>query len=70
MHSAAESHKQAKTFTSDIAVTSNGNNVNAKKSTNLQTLEPPQGTTITIPAEGEDAGEVVAHSVILIEELE
>jgi phosphotransferase system HPr (HPr) family protein len=70
MHSAAEFYKQAKSFTSDVAATSNGNSVNAKKLTNLQTLELLQGNTITISADGEYAEEAVAHLVRVIEEPE
>ncbi|MDF7666988.1 phosphocarrier protein Hpr [Orbaceae bacterium ESL0727] len=67
---AAQFVKEAKTFNSDITVTSNGQSASAKSLFKLQTLGLTQGTTLTISAEGEDEKAAVDHLVKLVPELE
>lgn len=67
---AAQFVKEAKTFDSEITVTSNGKSASAKSLFKLQTLGLTQGTLITISAEGDDAQQAVEHLVKLIPELE
>lgn len=55
--------KEAKGFTSEITVTSNGKSVSAKSLFKLQTLGLTQGTIITITAEGKDEQQAVEHLV-------
>lgn len=55
--------KEAKGFTSEITVTSNGKSVSAKSLFKLQTLGLTQGTMITITAEGKDEQQAVEHLV-------
>ena len=62
---AAQFVKEAKGFTSEITVTSNG-----KSLFKLQTLGLTQGTVVTISAEGEDEQKAVEHLVKLMAELE
>jgi len=65
---AAQFVKEAKGFTSEITVTSNGKS--AKSLFKLQTLGLTQGTVVTISAEGEDEQKAVEHLVKLMAELE
>ena len=67
---AAQFVKEAKAFSSDITVTSNGKSSSAKSLFKLQTLGLVQGTVITISAEGEDEEKAVEHLVALIPTLE
>ncbi|QIQ20436.1 phosphocarrier protein Hpr [Zophobihabitans entericus] len=67
---AAQFVKEAKTFSSEITVTSSGKSASAKSLFKLQTLGLTQGTLITISAEGEDEQQAVEHLVKLIPELE
>lgn len=67
---AAEFVKQAKAFTSNITITSNGKSASAKSLFKLQTLGLTKGTVITISAEGEDEQKAVDHLVALIPTLE
>lgn len=67
---AAQFVKEAKTFNSEVTVTSNGKSASAKSLFKLQTLGLTQGTTITISAEGEDEQEAVEHLIKLVPELE
>ena len=62
--------KEAKGFTSEITVTSNGKSASAKSLFKLQTLGLTQGTVVTISAEGEDEQKAVEHLVKLMAELE
>ena len=62
---AAQFVKEAKGFTSEITVTSNGKSASAKSLFKLQTLGLTQGT-----AEGEDEQKAVEHLVKLMAELE
>ena len=63
---AAQFVKEAKGFTSEITVTSNGKSASAKSLFKLQT----QGTVVTLSAEGEDEQKAVEHLVKLMAELE
>ena len=65
---AAQFVKEAKGFTSEITVTSNGKSASAKSL--LQTLGLTQGTVVTLSAEGEDEQKAVEHLVKLMAELE
>ncbi|MFO6426515.1 phosphocarrier protein Hpr [Escherichia coli] len=56
---AAQFVKEAKGFTSEITVTSNGKSASAKSLFKLQTLGLTQGTVVTISAEGEDEQKAV-----------
>ncbi len=67
---AAQFVKEAKSFTSDITVTSAGKSASAKSLFKLQTLGLTQGTVITISAEGDDEQQAVDHLVALIPTLE
>ena len=67
---AAQFVKEAKTFTSDITLTSGGKSSSAKSRFKLQTLGLTQGTVVTIAAEGEDEQKAVEHLVKLMGELE
>lgn len=67
---AAQLVKEAKAFTSDITISSNGKSASAKSLFKLQTLGLTQGTVISISAEGEDEQQAVEHLVKLIPELE
>lgn len=67
---AAQFVKEAKQFTSEITVSSNGKSASAKSLFKLQTLGLTQGTVITISAEGEDAQAAVERLVKLVPELE
>lgn len=67
---AAQFVKEAKRFTSDITVTSNGKSANAKSLFKLQTLGLTQGTVVTIEATGANEKKAVEHLVKLIAELE
>ena len=67
---AAQFVKEAKGFTSEITVTSNGKSASAKSLFKLQTLGLTQGTVVTISAEGEDEQKAVEHLVKLMAELE
>lgn len=67
---AAEFVKLAKTFHSDITVTSNGKTASGKSLFKLQTLGLSQGTLIIISAEGEDQQLAVETLINLMAELE
>lgn len=67
---AAQFVKEAKTFQSEILVTSNGATANAKSLFKLQTLGLSQGTVITLSAEGEDEQQAISQLVALLTELE
>ncbi len=67
---AAQFVKEAKTFASDITLTSGGKSASAKSLFKLQTLGLTQGTVGTIAAEGEDEQKAVEHLVKLLGELE
>ncbi|GFN45875.1 phosphocarrier protein Hpr [Candidatus Regiella insecticola] len=67
---AAQFVKEAKTFSSDITVTSSGKEANAKSLFKLQTLGLTQGSKVTIQARGNDEQKAVEHLVKLMNELE
>ena len=67
---AAQFVKEAKTFASDITLTSGGKSASAKSLFKLHTLGLTQGTVVTIAAEGEDEQKAVEHLVKLMGELE
>ncbi|SET04493.1 phosphocarrier protein Hpr [Thorsellia anophelis] len=67
---AAQFVKEAKNFTSEITVISNGKSASAKSLFKLQTLGLSQGTTITLQAEGEDEKEAVEYLAKLLDTLE
>ncbi|VAX76939.1 Phosphocarrier protein HPr [Serratia symbiotica] len=67
---AAQFVKEAKTFTSDITVTSSGKSASAKSLFKLQTLGLTQGTIVTIKANGTDEQKAVKQLVKLMAELE
>ncbi|AOM39332.1 phosphocarrier protein Hpr [Xenorhabdus hominickii] len=67
---AAQFVKEAKSFSSDITLTSGGKSASAKSLFKLQTLGLTQGTVVTIAANGEDAQRAVEHLVKLMGELE
>lgn len=67
---AAQFVKEAKGFTSDITIASNGKSVSAKSLFKLQTLGLAQGSLVTISAEGNDEQKAVEHLVKLIAEIE
>lgn len=67
---AAQFVKEAKSFTSEITVTSNGKKASAKSLFKLQTLGLVQGTVVSIEASGEDEKKAVEHLVKIMEELE
>jgi phosphocarrier protein len=58
----------ASRFPCEITVTKGGSEVNGKSILSLLTLMAPKGTTITIRARGERAGEAVAALAQLIED--
>lgn len=66
---AAQFVKEAKGFTSEITVTSNGKSASAKP---VQTADSglTRGTVVTLSAEGEDEQKAVEHLVKLMAELE
>jgi phosphocarrier protein HPr len=63
---AAQFVKTARQFSSAIVVIKDGKEANAKSSLKVMTLGAKKGDTITIRAEGEDAGEAVDALVDLI----
>ncbi|WP_350306198.1 phosphocarrier protein Hpr [Photorhabdus viridis] len=67
---AAQFVKEAKSFSSDITLTSGGKTASAKSLFKLQTLGLTQGTVVTISAEGEDEQKAIERLVKLIAELE
>ncbi|UVK76654.1 MAG: phosphocarrier protein HPr [Sodalis sp. Ffu] len=67
---AAQFVKEAKSFTSEIIITSNSKSANAKSLFKLQTLGLTQGTMITIAAKGDDEQQAVEHLVKLMTELQ
>ncbi|MBT0727679.1 phosphocarrier protein Hpr [Rosenbergiella australiborealis] len=67
---AAQFVKEAKTFQSEITVTSQGKTASGKSLFKLQTLGLTQGTVITLSAEGEDEQQAIEHLVKLMAELE
>lgn len=67
---AAQFVKKAKGFSSEISVTLNGKDANAKSLFKLQTLGLTQGTVVTITAEGEDEETAVKYLVKFLAELE
>ncbi|HEU4731880.1 MAG TPA: HPr family phosphocarrier protein [Kofleriaceae bacterium] len=58
----------ASKFPCDITVTKAGNDVNGKSILSLLTLMAPKGTTITIRARGDRAGEAVAALAALVDD--
>jgi phosphocarrier protein HPr len=67
---AAQFVKEAKGFSSEITIISNGKNASAKSLLKLQTLGLYQGTVVTISAEGEDEEQAVENLVKLMPYLE
>ncbi|MFM2482883.1 HPr family phosphocarrier protein [Celerinatantimonas sp. YJH-8] len=67
---AAQFVKEAKSFSSDITVVSNGKSASAKSLFKLQTLGLTKGTEIIIRAEGADEKDAVAKLVALMDVLE
>lgn len=67
---AAQLVKEAKNFTSNITISSNGKSASAKSLFKLQTLGLIQGAVVTLAAEGEDEQKAVKHLVKLMAELE
>ncbi|GDY27844.1 MULTISPECIES: HPr family phosphocarrier protein [unclassified Agarivorans] len=67
---AAQFVKEAKAFSSDIVVESNGKSASAKSLFKLQTLGLTKGTSVVIRAEGEDETAAVEKLVALMDELE
>ncbi|AKC60656.1 HPr family phosphocarrier protein [Blochmannia endosymbiont of Camponotus (Colobopsis) obliquus] len=61
--------KKAKSFISEIIISSNGKSANAKSLFKIQTLGLTQGSIINITATGEDEQEAVKYLVKLITEL-
>ncbi|ADV33892.1 phosphocarrier protein HPr [Candidatus Blochmanniella vafra str. BVAF] len=61
--------KEAKNFSSDITIISNGKQANAKSLFKLQTLGLSKGSIITISAQGKDEKQAVQHLTTLIENL-
>ena len=66
---AAQFVQEAKKFSSNITVTSNGKIANAKSLFKLQTLGLTQNTVVTISAEGEDEMQAVDCLVKLISKI-
>ncbi|PPI88244.1 HPr family phosphocarrier protein [Candidatus Pantoea edessiphila] len=66
---AAQFVKEAKTFQSEIIITSKGKSANAKSLFKLQTLGLSYGTIITISAEGVDEKIAVESLIKLLNEL-
>ncbi|CAJ0992153.1 phosphocarrier protein Hpr [Pantoea sp. Nvir] len=67
---AAQFVKEAKTFQSEITITSNGQSANAKSLFKLQKLGLTHGTIVTLSAEGEDEQHAIKHLVKLMAVLE
>lgn len=67
---AAEFVKAAKSYNSDIKVSKDGNEANAKSSLSLMSLGAKQGDKLTIRAEGEDEEEAAEALAELITEAE
>ncbi|EFL91381.1 phosphohistidinoprotein-hexose phosphotransferase component of PTS system (Hpr) [Candidatus Regiella insecticola LSR1] len=67
---AAQFVKEAKTFSSDITVTSNKKSASAKSLFKLQTLGLAKGSKVTIQAQGDDEQKAVEHLVKLMNDLE
>lgn len=67
---AAQFVKEAKTFSADITLISNGKSANAKSLFKLQTLGLTQGTVVTISANGEDEQQAVEKLISLMPTLE
>ncbi|WP_026959230.1 MULTISPECIES: HPr family phosphocarrier protein [Aliagarivorans] len=67
---AAQFVKEAKAFSANITVESNGKSASAKSLFKLQTLGLTKGTTVVIRAEGEDEQKAVETLVALMDELE
>ncbi|MFB6422146.1 MAG: phosphocarrier protein Hpr [Candidatus Malihini olakiniferum] len=67
---AAQFVKEAKGFTSEITVTSNGKSASAKSLFKLQALGLKKGTVVTLSSEGEDEQKAVEYLVKVISELE
>lgn len=59
--------KTAKQFSSDITVSHNGKEANAKSILNILTLGVNQGSEISISADGEDTDEALAALEALIQ---
>lgn len=58
--------KEAKIFTSDITIISNGQKASAKSLFKLQTLGLSKGSIITISADGKDEKQAVQHLIKFI----
>ena len=67
---AAQFVKEAKTFESEITVTSNGKSANAKSLFKLQMLGLSQGTIVILSAEGKDEQQAIKHLANFIAKLE
>jgi phosphotransferase system HPr (HPr) family protein len=67
---AAQFVKEAKSYTSDIVVTKDGAEANAKSSLRLMTLGARQGDRVVIRAEGEDEEAAVDALVALLSQEE
>lgn len=67
---AAQFVKEAKTFSSDITVTSNKKSASAKSLFKLQALGLAKGSKVTIQAQGDDEQKAVEHLVKLMNDLE
>ncbi|QJC29261.1 HPr family phosphocarrier protein [Enterobacteriaceae endosymbiont of Plateumaris rustica] len=61
--------KEAKSFISDITITSNGKTVNAKSLFKIQTLGMTKGTSIILTASGKDEKKAIEHLVKIIKKL-
>jgi phosphocarrier protein HPr len=61
--------KEAKSFISDITITSNGKTVNAKSLFKIQTLGMTKGTSIILTAYGKDEKEAIEHLIKIIKKL-
>ncbi|CAD83195.1 phosphocarrier protein HPr [Candidatus Blochmanniella floridana] len=61
--------KEAKNFISEIVITSNGKQANAKSLFKLQTLGLSQGSVITISAQGSDEKKAVQYLIKFITNL-
>ncbi|UDG79278.1 Phosphocarrier protein HPr [Candidatus Ecksteinia adelgidicola] len=67
---AAQLVKEAKSFMSDITVSSNGKIASAKSLFKLQALGLTQGTVITIQAIGQDEQKAVKHLIEIMKKLD
>ena len=67
---AAQFVKEAKSYTSDIVVTKDGAEANAKSSLRLMTLGARQGDRVVIRAEGEDEEAAVEALAAILSEVE